>query len=94
MAHVSKNILTAPGKYSSNIEKCLDGCKEKFNQILSGVLNGGNQDAHKMEASIFNQLIKLGFILMQLYFASQNRSSDNLPISNIQPYSLTVAILI
>jgi hypothetical protein len=43
MAHVSKNTLTAPGKYSSNIEKCLDGCKEKFNQILSGVLNGGNQ---------------------------------------------------
>jgi len=44
---------------------CLDGCKEKFNRILSGVLNGGNQDAHKMEALIFNQLIKLGFILMQ-----------------------------
>ena len=43
MAHVSKNTLTAPGKYSSNIEKYLDGCKEKFNQILSGVLNGGNQ---------------------------------------------------
>ena len=37
MAHVSKNTLTAPGKYSSNIEKYLDGCKEKFNQILSGV---------------------------------------------------------
>ncbi len=43
MAHVSKNTLTAPGKYSSNIEKYLDGCTEKFNQILSGVLNGGNQ---------------------------------------------------
>ena len=61
MAHVSKNTVTAPGKGSSDIEKCLDGCKEKFNQILFGVLNEGNQDAHKMEASIFNQLIKLGF---------------------------------
>ncbi|MCD4805357.1 MAG: hypothetical protein K8R07_06730 [Desulfobacterales bacterium] len=84
MAHVSKNTLTAPGKYSSNIEKCLDGCKEKFNQILSGVLNGGNQDAHKMEASIFNQLIKLGFILMQLYFASQNKGNYGKTIETAQ----------
>lgn len=84
MAHVSKNTLTAPGKYFSNIEKCLDGCKEKFNQILSGVLNGGNQDAHKMEASIFNQLIKLGFILMQLYFASQNKGNYGKTIETAQ----------
>jgi len=84
MAHVSKNTLTAPGKHSSNIEKCLDGCKEKFNQILSGVLNGGNQDAHKMEASIFNQLIKLGFILMQLYFASQNKGNYGKTIETAQ----------
>ena len=61
MAHVSKYIVTIPSKQSSNIEKYLDGCKEKFNQILSRVLNEGKQDAHKMEASIFNQLIKLGF---------------------------------
>jgi hypothetical protein len=63
---------------------CLDGCKEKFNQILSGVLNGGNQDAHKMEASIFNQLIKLGFILMQLYFASQNKGNYGKTIETAQ----------
>jgi len=75
MAHVSKNTVTASGEYSSDIEKCLDGCKEKFSQILFGVLNEGKQDAHKMEASIFNQLIKLGFILMQLYFASQNKGN-------------------
>jgi hypothetical protein len=61
MAHLSKDIAAAQGKHSSDIEKCLDGCKEKFNQILFGVLNEGNQDAHKMEASIFKQLIKLGF---------------------------------
>ena len=46
MAHVSKKTVTAPEKYSSDIEQYLDGCKKKFNQILFGVLNEGNQDAH------------------------------------------------
>jgi hypothetical protein len=36
MAHVRKNTITAPGKYSSNIEKCLDGCKEKFEKFFPG----------------------------------------------------------
>jgi len=62
MAHISKNTVTASGEYTSDIEKCLDGCKEKFNQILFGVLNEGKQDAHEMEASIFKQLMKLGFL--------------------------------
>jgi hypothetical protein len=52
MVHVIKGTVAAQRKHSSDIEQCLDGCKEKFNQILSGVLNEGNQDAHKMEASI------------------------------------------
>jgi hypothetical protein len=39
------------------------------------VLNEGNQDAHKMEALIFKQLMKLGFILMQLFFAIQNKGN-------------------
>ena len=75
MAHVSKNTETASEKYASDIEKCLDGCKEKFNQIVFGVLNGGNQDAHEMEASIFKQLMKLGFMLMQLYFSSKKEGN-------------------
>ena len=75
MAHVIKGTVSASEKQSSNIEKCLDGCKEKFNQILSGVLNGGRQDAHEMEASIFKQLTKLGFLLMQLYFTIQNKGN-------------------
>ena len=62
-------------KYSSDIEQCLDDCKEKFNQILFGVLNEENKDAHEMEASIFKQLMKLGFILMQLFFNSQNKGN-------------------
>jgi len=72
---VSKNTETASEKHASDIEKCLDGCKEKFNQILFGVLNGGNQDAHEMEASIFKQLMKLGFMLMQLYFSIKNEGN-------------------
>ena len=66
MVHVVKDTVADQKKYSSDIEQCLDNCKEKFNQILFGVLNEGNQDAHEMEASIFKQLMKLGFMLMQL----------------------------
>ena len=39
------------------------------------VINAENQDAHKMEASIFKQLMKLGFILMQLYFSAKNEGN-------------------
>ena len=46
MAHVSKNIGTASEKHASDIEKCLDGCKEKFNPILFFVINEKNQDAY------------------------------------------------
>jgi hypothetical protein len=75
MAHVIKNTATASSKDSPDIEKCLNDCKKNFTQLLSYVLNGGNQDAHKMEASIFKQLIKLGFMLMQLSFASQKEGN-------------------
>ena len=81
MAHVIKGTVAAQRKYSSDIEKCLDDCKEKFNQILFGVLNEGNQDAHKMEASIYKQLMKLGFILMQLFFVATNLSP--IPVNEI-----------
>jgi len=55
-----------------DIETYLDVCRTKWNEILSDVLKKTNKDAHEMEASIFKQLIKLGFLLMQLYFANQN----------------------
>ena len=75
MAHAINNTATASNQNFSNIEKCLNNCTEKFTLILSGVLNGGRQDAHKMEASIFKQLMKLGFILMQLFFANQKEGN-------------------
>ena len=83
-SYIIKGTVADQGKHSSNIEKCLDGCRKKFNQILSGVLNGENQDAHKMEALIFNQLIKLEFLLMQLYFASQNKGNYGKTIETAQ----------
>jgi len=38
MVHVLKGTVAAQRKHSSDIKQCLDGCKEKFNQILFGVL--------------------------------------------------------
>ena len=73
MSYANKDAVNAHGKQPSDIEKCLDSCKGMFDKILSDVFKGGNQDAHKMEASIFNQLMKLGFLLIQLYFTSQNK---------------------
>ena len=84
MAHVIKNTVAAQKKHSSDIEQCLDSCKEKFNQISLDILNEGNQDAHKMEASIFRQLMKSGFILMQLYFASHNKGNYGKTIKTAQ----------
>jgi len=75
MVHVVKATVAAQKKHSFDIEQCLDSCKEKFNQILFGVLNEGNQDAHKMEASIYKQLMKLGFMLMQLFFSIHNKGN-------------------
>jgi hypothetical protein len=41
--------------------------------ITRYLLKEGNQEAHEMEASIFKQLMKLVFFLMQLYFAGTNK---------------------
>jgi len=56
-----------------NIEECITACKEKLDQILSEILKGKNQEAHKVEASILKQLMELGFLLLQMYFANHNQ---------------------
>jgi len=71
--YLNTSAVNAQEKQASGIETYLDGCKKMFNEILSDVFKGGNQDTHKMEASIFKQLMKLGFLLMQLYFENQNK---------------------
>ncbi|MCP4350529.1 MAG: hypothetical protein GY795_34095 [Desulfobacterales bacterium] len=40
----------------SDTEKCMNACKDKFNQILLHVPEEKNQEAHKMEESVFRQL--------------------------------------
>ena len=57
----------------SDVEKCIDACKEQFNQILSGILEGENQEAHKVEKSLFKELMKLGLLLLNLFFANHNQ---------------------
>lgn len=59
----------------SNIEKGIGKCKGKFDEILSEVLKGGQQEAHKMEASLFKRLMELGFLFMELFFTSQNKGN-------------------
>ena len=63
----------SPREKSPNIEECIAACKEKLNQIMSEIFKGKNQEAHKVEASILKQLMELGFLLLQMYFANQNQ---------------------
>ena len=37
----------------SDVEKCIDACKEQFNQILSGILEGENQEAPVYTTKLF-----------------------------------------
>ncbi len=75
MKQTAKKILNEQVNHSSEIENCTNLCKKKFNQILSEVLNGGQQEAHQIETSIFTQLMKLGLLLMQLFFTNQNKGN-------------------
>lgn len=68
------NISTQVQK-PSDIENCINGCKEKFDQILTEVLKEPNQEAHKVEASIFKQLIELGLLLLKLFFANHTEGN-------------------
>ncbi|MCP4345476.1 MAG: hypothetical protein GY795_08110, partial [Desulfobacterales bacterium] len=59
----------------SDIEKCADVCGEKFNQILSHVLEGGNKEARRMEESVFKHLMQSGLLLLQLWFVTHNHGN-------------------
>jgi len=75
MEQIDKPIPIVQEQRPSDIEKCICGCEEKFNQILSEILNGNNQEAHKVEASIFKQLLELGLLFLKLFFANQNQGN-------------------
>ena len=75
MEQIDKPIPIVQEQRPSDVEKCICGCEEKFNQILSEILNGNNQEAHKVEASIFKQLLELGLLFLKLFFANQNQGN-------------------
>ncbi len=67
-----------------DVERYIDNCKENFKQILYDVLKEKNQDAHEMESSIFKRLMKLGFLLMRLYFENQNKGDYGATIETVK----------
>jgi len=74
MAKIIPINITTHVQQPSELEKCINGCKAKFDKILSEIQEG-NQEAHMMEASIFKQLMELGFLLLQVFFANQNQGN-------------------
>lgn len=64
------NVSNAPTQpqRTSQIEQGIEACREHFNHILSQVLNSHHQEAHLVEASIFKQLMQLGWLLLHVFF--------------------------
>jgi hypothetical protein len=54
------------------VESLLSACQEKFHQLLSDVLQGPHQEAHRVEALIFKHLMELGFLLLNLFFSNHH----------------------
>lgn len=73
MASISFFPTNTKVEQPADVEKAMDACKNKFNQMLSGVLEKNNQEAHQVESSIFRQLLELGFLLLNLFFVNQNQ---------------------
>ena len=75
MATIIPINITSQEQQPSDLKKCITGCKTKFDKMLSEVLQQGSQEAHIMEASIFKQLLELGFLLLKVFFNNQNQSN-------------------
>ena len=59
---------------ASKVEEAVFNCQKKFNGILDEVLSSTN-DAHEVEMSIFKSLLKLGLLLLTLYFTKFNNGN-------------------
>ncbi|MCP4107767.1 MAG: hypothetical protein GY749_19845, partial [Desulfobacteraceae bacterium] len=84
MANLNAVSENTEKEQSSDIKKCKEACKEMFDRIVSHILEGGNQEAHKMEESIFRKVMELGNLLLQLYFASHHESNYGETIETAQ----------
>ena len=72
MSDMSFSNQAHEGKISSHVEPLLKSCREKFEQILSDVLQGEDQEAHRVEISIFQRLMELGLLLPEVFFSNRN----------------------
>ena len=72
MSDMSFSDQALQGTTSCDVESLLSACREKFNEILSDVLQSKDQEAHQVEASIFKHLMALGFLLLKLFFSNHN----------------------
>ena len=59
---------------ASKVEEAVFNCQKKFNGILDEVLSSTN-DVHEVEMSIFKSLLKLGLLLLTLYFTKFNNGN-------------------
>jgi hypothetical protein len=62
-------------KTLTDLESCMNQCWEKFNDILTEVLANPHQEAHRVEAHIFRQLLQLGLLLLKVFFANHEEGN-------------------
>lgn len=58
-------------KTLTEVEKYMNGCEEKFNEIISEILASRDQPVHEVEGHIFRRVLQLGLMLLKLFFATQ-----------------------
>jgi hypothetical protein len=58
------------------LEACIDACREHFHHIVSEVLSSQHQEAHKVEAFLFKQRMKLGFLLLTVFFVNHHEGDS------------------
>ncbi|MCP4107890.1 MAG: ISKra4 family transposase, partial [Desulfobacteraceae bacterium] len=73
MTVINLPCVAGQAEQPSDVEKCINDCKTKFNEILLEVLDGKNQEAHRMEVTIFKNLLETGLLLLKLFFANHNQ---------------------
>src|SRR3990172_12493718 len=69
--NISENLTQ--GGFLNNVEQCIAKCKEQFELILSEIKKSENIEAHKVEAFIFKELLKLGLYFLECFFAKHNQ---------------------
>lgn len=84
MMHFNPANIEEGKQQLSDIQKGIEECNGKFNQMLSEVLKDGQQEAHKVELSIFKRLIELGFLLLKLFFTNQHQGNYGKTIKTVK----------